>query len=243
MNTNMLRFIKAAVVSAIVGLAGCGGGGGGGGPSGPVQSTLSFRVQSGMNSAVASGRTVTLTAKGTAATEATDGLCSGTYKNTDGAPTGGATFEGTPALSVVTVTTLSFTNCTPASSSITGTSYYSSNYDPLGFDIQGGEYGVYQAPPSIPGSVKVGDAGILGTITLYSDNTKATVSGREDLSFVIEPETADTALVNLITKDYDTGNALLSTEQDRYRITSTGAVTLVSMDLQVVGGPHLVFRE
>lgn len=90
----------------------------------------------------------------------------------------------------------------------------------------------------------VGHAGIVGTITVYTDSSKNVVNGREDLSFVVEPDTASTAIVNLITRSYDSSSQLLYTEQDRYRITTTGALTLVSIDAQFAPPDpvHLVFR-
>ena len=240
------RLIGVALLLA-VGVSACGGGGGGGGsppPSGPVTSTLTFPLRSGWNTRIANGQTTTLTANGTPATQTTDGLCSGTATETVGPATTVTTFEGAPALSAVTVFTNSFTNCVPASQATTGTSYYDSNYLPLGFNIQGGDYGVFLTPPTIPNSVKVGDVAIIGTETLYTNSTKAVGTGRQDLSIVVEPDTASTAIVNLIFKEYNVSSQLLSTEQDRYRITSTGALTLVSVDIQyaTTSTLHLVFR-
>jgi hypothetical protein len=233
------------VVLCVLGLAACGGGGGGSSaPAGPVKSTLSFPAASAVNTRTANGHTTTLTAKGTSATEITDGLCSGTITQTVGPVTGGATFENGPALSTVEVTTISFSNCTPAFVSSTATAYFDSNYLPLGVNVQGGNYGVYLVPPNIPNSIMVDDAGIIGTETLYTDSTKNVPAGRVDLSFVVEPDTANTAILNLIAKEYDASSQLLFTEQDRYRITSTGATTAISFDIQfaTTSSTHLVFR-
>jgi hypothetical protein len=224
-------------------VAGCGGGGGGG-SGGPVASTLSFPLLSALQTQTANGGTTSLTANGTAATQTTDGLCSGSLSETTGAASGGATFEGASAFSSVTVLTLSFSNCTPSSISSTSTSYYDSNFFPLGFNVQGGDYGVNLVPFSIPNSVMVGDVGIVGTSTLYTNSTKAVGNGRADWSFVIEPDTANTAIVNLITKQYNAASQLLFTEQDRYRITSNGALTTISVDIQYATTPtvRLVFK-
>ena len=233
------------VVLCVLGLGACGGGGGGSSaPSGPVKSTLSFPARSGLNTRTANGHTTTLTANGTAATEITNGLCSGTITQTVGPVTGGATFESTSALSTVEVTTISFSNCTPAFISSTATTYFDANYLPLGANVQGGNYGVYLVPPDIPNSIMVDDVGIIGTETLYTDSTKGIFTGRIDLSFVVEPDTANTAILNLIAKEYDASSQLLFTEQDRYRITSTGAITAVSFDIQYASTSttHLVFR-
>lgn len=64
------------------------------------------------------------------------------------------------------------------------------------------EYGVYQTPITIPSSVKVGDGATVGTETLYTDSTKFTPAGTDVDSYVVEPDTAQTAIVNLITNSY-----------------------------------------
>jgi hypothetical protein len=227
-------------------VAGCGGGGGGGGGDSahtePAVSTLSFPVRSGMNAATARGVRESLRATGTALTTGTDGDCTGTYQNTDGPAAGGATFEGSPALSVTSVSIVTYTNCTPASSTVTGTTYFDSNYVPLGVDVQGGEYGVYTPPAVIPTTAKVGDFGIIGTMILYLDSTKNTEIGHRDDSFVIEPDTANTAIINLIAKFYDISNVLESTQQERYRINANGDITLISLEVLYADTGYLIFR-
>jgi hypothetical protein len=63
------------------------------------------------------------------------------------------------------------------------------------------------------------------------------------LSYVVEADTSTTAIVNLIAKSYNAAGTLIATEQDRYRITSTGALTPTSIDIQAANGSttHLVF--
>lgn len=223
-------------------LAACGGGGGSSATS--AGTVLSFPLRSGSNAKTANGATTTLTAIGTVATRVANGDCSGTAAQTSGAAAGGATFEGVAALSAVTVGTISFTNCAPASTTTTITDYYDSNYLPLGTNTHGGIYGVFLTPPIIPDSVTVGATGTIGSITLYTDITKTVGAGRDDISFVIEPDTASTAIVNKISKRYNAASQLLATEQDRYRITSTGALTWISADIQyaTTSTIHLVFR-
>lgn len=238
--------ILAVVLSSIT-LVACGGGGSGGGtaaPSGPVTSTLSFPVRSGLNALTASGQTVNLTANGTAATQLTDGLCTGTLHGSKAPATGGATFEAAPALSAVSVSTLTFSNCTPATATSTATNYYDSNYLPMGDSIQGGNYGVFLIPPTVPNAVTVGTPGTIGTETLYTSSTKLVGAGRKDISFVVEPDTATTAIFNLVTKQYNASSQLLYTEQARYRMTSTGALTATTLDIQyaTTSTNHLVFR-
>jgi hypothetical protein len=172
-------------------------------------------------------------------------MCSGTLSSSSGQATGGATFEGSTALSTLGVLTITFTNCLPATATETVTSYFDSNYVPLGSSAQGGSYSVYLVAPSVPVSVKVGDAVIVGTKTYYTDSTKTVSAGHTDETFVVEPDTANTAIVNQISKSYDAASQLQFTSQDRYRITSTGALTEISLDIQYAppSTMHLVFRK
>jgi hypothetical protein len=243
---NLPTWIKTGVVSIALTLTACGGGGGGGGappPTGPVASTLSFPVQSALATESANGATYSLTANGTGAVAA-DGDCTGNYTETTGPANTPANFEGVAGFSSTTVMQMNFTNCVPAAIAETVTNYFDSTYAPLGFQALGGDYGVWAAPPVIPASVKVGDAAIVGTIDNYTDNTKTTANGRQDMSYVVEPDTANTAIINLVFKVYNAASQLLATEQDRYRITSTGALTLISVDVQfaTTSTIHLVFR-
>lgn len=213
-------------------LAGCGGGGGG--SSGPVTSTLSFPLLSGFQTLVATGYSKSFTISGT---------CGGSGSLAKSPANTSTTFESQSALSATATLTASLTGCTPNSLASTATEYYdSSNYYPLGFNSPGVNYGVYLTPPTIPSSVTVGSTGILGTETLYTDSNKTTANGREDGSYIIEADTASTAIVNLIEKDYDSSNALLFTEQDRFRMTSTGSLSPISVDIQYTSGTHLVLN-
>lgn len=103
---------------------------------------------------------------------------------------------------------------------------------------------MYQTPPVLPVAAKVGDAGILGSMAIYTSSNKSTSAGRLDGSYVIEPDTATTAIGNLIGKTYNTSNVLTSTEQDRYRIATDGSLTLISIDIQYANGSttHLLLN-
>jgi len=228
--------IFALPLLLLAGLSGCGGGGGGGGaPSGPVTSTLSFPVQSGMNTLFANGFAKSFTISGT---------CSGSGTRTAGPATTATTFEGVAALSAVGTINFSYTNCTPATTAQTFTAYYnSSNYLPLGMNSVGVNYAVYLTPPTYPTSVTVGGTGIIGTQTLYTDSTKTTGNGHVDGSYVVTADTASTAIVTMIGKIYNAAGTLTATEQDAWRITATGALTPVSVDIQAANGStnHLVW--
>jgi len=236
MKFEAIKFGAIAITLAI--LSGCGGGGSSTTPAatGPVASTLSFPLLSGFQTDSANGfaKTVTIT-----------GTCNGSGNVSSSPANVAVTFEGQAALSGTRTITASFTNCTPSSLAQTSTSYYnSSNYYPLGFNSVGVNYGVYLTPPVIPSNVTVGGTAIIGTETLYTDSTKAVGDGRSDSSYIIEADTATTAIVNLISKNYNAAGTLTSTEQDRYRITSTGTLTPVSFDIQYSNGSttHLLLK-
>ena len=233
-----MNFLQRTIAPiAIALLSGCGGGGGGTGTAtGPITSTLSFPLKSAQSALVASGFNKNFTISGTS---------SGSASLTRSAAAGGATFEGVSGrLSAVSTVTLTFTNCTPASSAGSITGYWDTNYTPLGSNVVSGDYSVYLTPPTIPTSVTVGNTGIAGTLTSYTNSTKTVSAGHTDLSYVTEPDTASTAIVNLIGKTYNASNVLTSTSQDRYRIAATGALTLVSSDIQYSNGSttHLILQ-
>lgn len=133
------------------------------------------------------------------------------------------------------MSTSTLTNCTPASSSNTTVNYYDSNLIPVGRS-SASEYAVFTAAPVLPTSAKVGDAIIVGSILTYTNSSKTTSTGREDVSAVIEADTATTAILNFVVKTYDGSSVLTSTEQDRYRLAADGTLTFISFDVQYATG-------
>ncbi len=233
-----MKFQKLLIIAMSTAfLAACGGGGGGDGTpaaTGPVTSTLAFPLQAAYKSFVTAGYSKTFTISGTCAGSGNAGLSAANV------PT---TFEGTVGFSATSTITGTFTNCTPASYAGSSMSYYDTNYTPLGSSTVDTSYGVYATPLSIPVTVKVGDTAAVGTETKYTNSTKTTPNGTSVMSYIIEADTANTAIVNLISRNYNATSILTSTEQDRYRITSGGTLTPTSMDLQYANGSttHLIF--
>ena len=219
-------FLAASFTCAF--LAACGGGSEGTpAVQQPAASTASFPLQSGYKALVANGLSKSFTVSGS---------CSGSGNRSSSPANTAATFEGVAGFSATSTLTLSFTNCTPASTALTSTGYFDSNYVPLGVNSVGVNYGVYLTPLVIPTSVLVGGTGVLGTQTLYTNSSKVTLNGRVDQSYVVEADTSTTAIVNLISKIYTAAGTLTATEQNRYRITSTGALTPIAIDIQYASG-------
>jgi hypothetical protein len=231
------RICRAAIalsVSLLL-LSACGGGGGGTPtPTGPVTSTLSFPLQTGYRTLIANGAANNFTISGT---------CGGSGSHTVGGANTPATFEGAAGLSAASTWTMNFTGCTPSSTAATSTTYYDSNYVPRGFSSVGSNYGVYLTAPTIPSTIMVGNTGTIGTQTLYTNSTKTVGNGTSVVSYVVEADTATTAIINLIDRSYNASGTLIATEQDRYRIDSAGNLTPVSADIQYANTSttHLVF--
>jgi len=214
------QFALIAGSLLLAALAGCGGSGGGGGTPAPVASTLPFPLLSAYQSLIASGVTNTFTVSGT---------CSGSGSTvTTALPS-----TSTPGSATTTqIMALSGGNCIPSSVQ-TSSASYDNNYSLLGTGGVNNSVGTFNPVSALPSTpVHVGDIGILGTETFSTGSTSPTASGTLYQSYIIEADTATTAIVNIISTTYNAANKLTLTEQDRYRIAATGALTPVSTDLQ-----------
>lgn len=230
---NLSRVITLVAIVTL--LAGCGGGGdsGVGGSAATV-----FALQAAYQARIKAGAVDHYTLSGTCAGTATISVSAATA----------ATFEGVAGFAAPQTVTLNFTNCTPATNAVSATAYLDNNYSPLGTSIPGVRYEKFlTTPPSLPVLVKVGDTAVLATLTVYADSTKATVTGQRVLSYVIETDigSTSTALVNVISKDYNAANQLLSTTQSRARIGVDGTLTSTTVDIQysTTSTTHLVFTK
>lgn len=224
--------IGAAAVILASALSGCGGGGSGGSVQAPTVVT-SFPLQAGYKALAASGLQKDFTVSGT---------CGGSGRKTVSPASTAATFEGKSALASTVTLTMNLTNCTPASTAQSFTTYADSNYVPLGFNSVGVNYGVYLTPPTIPTSVSVGATAIIGTENLYTNSTKTTSNGTQVLSYVVQADTSNTAIITLIAKIFNSSGTLTATEQDSYRIDAAGTLTPLTVDIQSANGSttHLV---
>lgn len=244
-NNNAGSELIAIFIASIALLSGCGGGGGG--SSGTVTSTDVFPIAQSAAANTAAGRSSNFTAT-QRLYSLTNGIasCSGSGNITDAPATTSTTFNITPASSVPALSaaetiTLNWTNCTPASNADTKTVYYNpSNYLPLGFNSPGVNYGAYLTAATIPATVTVGASGVRGTENLYTDSGETLSTGRIDGSYVVTADTASTAIITLISKNYDSSNALIFTEQDAWRITAAGALTPVTTNIQYTNGADII---
>lgn len=223
--------------SLVAMLAACGGGG----SSAPASTTenpptagSSFAFAIGYKARLMSGATDNFDLSGTCTGTATIAI----------AAASAAAFEAVAGFSASQTSTATFSNCLPATASVTGLTYYDGNFVPIGQSITGGEYSRYEAlPRALPASAKVGDTADLVALATYSDSTKTTSTGRRVYSYLIEPDTATTAIANITIRTYNTSAQLLATQQSRYRMAAEGTLRLVSIDVQfsTTSTAHLLY--
>lgn len=213
----MLKVLKLILATASVALlAACGGGGGGGGgtPS-PVASTQTFDLRAAYialyttpssNQFIISGtiERTTVTGSGTATAGS---VSSGTFE-------GLASFQRSQTISG----TLSVNGQT-IPLTVTSTDWTDSNYVPRG--STGDEYEVVSGTPAIPTTARVNDTGMLFTAITYPDSRKLYRTGTVDVSYVVEADTATTALVKLIRTYRDTGSTMTDISTATFRIDAT----------------------
>jgi hypothetical protein len=223
MNRNIKLILAFGAMTLI---AACGGGGGTADTStSTVTSTESFMLKAAIaNSNQAGANNVTI-----------NGFMSGVAITGSGSVTRGSlsagTFEGT-SLFQQTITTM--INLTVSGVTVpfndTTVYWYDSNNIPIG-ESDGDEYTVVNGTPIIPTTVKVNDTGIMYTANRYSDSTKATLLGTSSVSYVIQADTATTALLKLINKEIDTnGDTVTYTQLSR--ITPAGTNTTIKRTVE-----------
>lgn len=218
-NNHLARTLGLTLTLAI---SACGGGGGSTAPTGPVASTETFQLRTAYVNYVTETRSLPFTVTGTTSGQSVTG--SGTA--TQGALTS-ATFESQAAQQKTTTVTGSITaNGTTIPLSSSSTTYVDSNYNPLG--ISGTDYAVVTSGTSIPTTARVNDTGNLYSTIRYASSTKATLRGTQTVSYVLEPDTASTALLKIISTERDSYNTVTSNSTTTFRMTPAGALTRIS---------------
>ena len=226
-------FYLAITLSLLTLLGGCLSGGTSGSTTTTAPATTSssttFPALRAYTSLIVGGvdTTFTVAQSGTSA-------CSGTGTYTRSPASAPTSFNLTPTYAVSAVSSTesvnkNWTNCTPAISTIDATEYFnSSNYMPLGANVPNTVYNVYPTS-TFPAAVSVGDTGIIGTYNQYTNSSESTSVGKVEASYAVTADTATTAIFTIIYKSFNTSNTLTSTENDAWRISTTGSITPVSL--------------
>jgi hypothetical protein len=162
------------------------------------------------------------------------GACTGTANYSNGF-TSSAVFESLAVIATTTTVTTNLTDCDPASVATSRVLYRDAQFNTLGSTDPGLEYAVYQGTPApLPTSAKRGDTAVEVVHTLYEDSSKTVATGQRVYSWAVEADTGITAIANFITRDYDSKNLLVLTQQARFRIDASGKLDLVTFDVQSV---------
>jgi hypothetical protein len=219
-NRQLARTLGLTLILAI---SACGGGGGGSPTStGPVASTETFQLRTAYVNYVTETRSLPFTVTGTTSGYSVTG--SGTA--TQGSLTS-ATFESQAAQQKTTTVTGSITaNGTNVPLSSSSTTYVDSNYNPLGSNDT--DYTVVNSGASIPATARVNDTGTWYSTIRYASSTKATQRGTGTVSYVLEPDTASTALLKIILVERDNSSNETYRSAVTFRMTPAGALTRIS---------------
>jgi hypothetical protein len=214
------KFKLLLATTSVVLLAACGGGGGGE-TQGPVASTSTFPLfEIHVNTLKASSNTFTVsgTVNGTAV--------SGSGNATRGSLSAGTFESATQQQRTIAVTGSISANGQSAPLNSSAIDWYDSNYLPLG-NTGGEDYVVVTGTAVIPASVRVNDTGTVYTATRWSNSSKTFSRGTEVISYVVEADTATTALLTLILTEKDTSNTTLSINSQKFRIKPDGTFTRI----------------
>ena len=233
MTVHFFKLAGTAVLTATL-MAACGGGGGDPPATVSPPVDVTFALKAGYQARIVSGATDDFTVSGS---------CNGTARIATAPATIPVMFEGVVGGSVLQTSTLNFTNCPIGSKSATGLTFYNANYSPIGSSVVGSEYAKFESPPlDWPAAVKVGQSGTIATLFTYTDSSLVVTTGKRLISYEIKADTATTAIANIITRSYDPV-ALLATETMSYRISESGTLTPVLLDVQfsTTSTLHLIY--
>jgi hypothetical protein len=217
-------FIALVVAGA---LAGCGGGGGG--SSDPVsaeQNALTVPLTTALANYISQIRHTSASVSGEVTTGGQSFAVSGSAAATES--TSADTFEGQSALHKLTAIegSISVSGIGAPISNWTHT-YYDSNYGPLGA-ASSGSYCVTTSSSPIPATARAGDSGPWYTQSCYSSTLKTTLKGTGTTTYVVEPDTANTLLLKLVSTASATGTGLKNVPvQSTFRVGRDGAISRV----------------
>ncbi len=136
-----------------------------------------------------------------------------------------STFEGVFALAkTITVTGISTVGGVDTPWSSGGNAYFDVNYNYLGTD-----YATVQARSAIPKIGHVGDSGNIYTVNTFSASEKTTRTGSLNLTYSLELETSNSAILKLTTTSFGISGYIKSIVTENYRILPAGSIDLLTM--------------
>jgi hypothetical protein len=79
-------------------------------------------------------------------------------------------------------------------------------------------------------------------MNLYTNSNQTTPAGTSVGTYSVAAETTTTALLTITDSRYNTSSTLLSTENDTYRLTTSGTATLIGITLAYPNGITLYMQ-
>jgi hypothetical protein len=229
--TNKLKLLTATAVFSL--LSACGGGGGG--VSGPIASSESFSLVKLWTNMLTTPSTNNVTISGTVNGAPATGSGTNTFSGLSA-----GTFEGMPAQKQTQTFAVSLvTNGQTIPINERFDTWVDSNYAPKG-ESGGDNYVVITVVGTLPTAARVNDTGTLYTANRYANSTKATLLGTRTATYVIEADTASTALASLVIEDKNTSNVTINKSTAQLRITPNGTFTRIKESI-VEGTTTLTF--
>ncbi|HSB94892.1 MAG TPA: hypothetical protein VLC91_00475 [Spongiibacteraceae bacterium] len=230
------RFARSVVLAPMILLVACGGGGGGGGSAAapttfPIAAAMRAKLTNGMQvPIVLDGRVFNLKVQG----EST--LFFGRA--------GAATFNGQAGMSSETNLSVNVTIESYGSSLglYSDTAYYDSNYNLLGslsqstIDGNGPSNSVVTAYHPLPESARVNDSGAFYEAITYAMQSQTTVKHNDVATYLVKADSANSVLLELTTKFYGLDDSLMETRIESYRVTGSGAISFVSLQISEISG-------
>ena len=180
--------------------------------------------------------------RGTSKTFNVTGDCKGTTSLAD-SPATKTTWQGETVYAVGSTNIFNLPNCTlGVSGSHSSITYYDMNFIEVAKLDSDGTYSEFVRTPR-PSSVKVGDKGTLGTWYHWNNSSKSQVWGTDVHTYVIEADTSNSVILNMIDRTYTNSNQLDITSQLRYRLNSNGVLEWVSATIDFANNKgHLVLQ-
>ena len=222
-----------AVLSLTIVVAACGGG------NGDVMPSTTYNLQAGIANMVARGLTANVSLSGSVSVNGTSTpfTGTGTYTRT---PAVNGTFNGATALSqteTISGTVTAAGQSTPYSASVID--YYAPGNSAFLGEDAGKEFDVAQSPFTYPTMILGGSAGVLGTVSRYTDKTLSVSLGTAQVSYSVPLAPVDPGSpigITVTTKIYDTQNTLTETDVTNYIMTSSNVISFSSASAQSPSG-------
>ncbi len=224
------RLITGIAFAAL--LSACGGGGGDAAPAATPVAAASFPLDAAYTKAMTNG----VSLNGTAI----DGADTYTMSLSI-TPATDAVFEGVVRKKSIQALTMKKNGSVLISETINV--YYGVNpFTSYGASYSNGTYAVQTTiGGAFPATAKVGDSGSLGTLTLYTSSSKATIESTAQSTWTLEADTATTAFgcANVVIKN--ASGVQTGTSAGCYKIDTNGNVLGMRLTISVPG-LTLVFK-